>query len=216
MSPRSSSEHLPRPSAGFTLLEILIAISILAIVLTTVYGIVASISGAKDRLEQEGEVYQRVRIIYDRLGREIRGVCPVGGPAQKGVFRTGQDADGNPMLELTTTATAQLGTQQTGIALVRYSLAPDREKPAGQVLLRTEQSALVSDEALRETGPMRLAEGIAQMEWRFLIQDQWRTELDVTRDGLPLLVELTLTMTDSQGQTLPFRTAFDVPNIVWK
>ena len=217
MSPRSSSDRLlPGPAAGFTLLEILVAISIVAIVLTTLYGVFASISRAKERLEQDGEVYQRVRVIYDRLGREFRGVCPVGGPAQKGVFRTGRDADGNPILELTTSAAAQLGTQQTGIALVRYTLAQDRENPSGKALFRTEQSALVSDEAIRESGPMRLAVGIEQMEWRFLVQDQWLTDLDATRDGLPLLVELTLTMTDSQGQTLPFRSAFDVPNIVWR
>jgi len=216
MSPRSSSEHLSRPSAGFTLLEILVAISIVAIVLTTLYGVFASVSRAKDRLEQDGEVYQRVRVIYDRLGREFRGVCPVGGPAEKGVFRTGQDADGNPVLEITTSAAAQLGTQQTGIAMVRYTLAPDPESPSGKALFRTEQSALVSDETIRAAGPMRLAAGIAQMEWRFLIQDQWRRDLDATQDGLPLLVELTLTMTDSQGQTLPFRSAFDVPNIAWR
>ncbi|MHB8708061.1 MAG: prepilin-type N-terminal cleavage/methylation domain-containing protein [Desulfuromonadales bacterium] len=215
MSPRSSSEYPTGKSAGFTLLEILVAISIIAIVLTTIYGVFASVSRTKERLEQDGEVYQRVRIIYDRLGREFRGVCPVGGPEQKGVFRTGRDAEGNPTLEITTSATAQLGTQQTGIALIRYTLAPDREKPAGKSLFRTEQSALVSDELLKETGPMRLAAEIDQLEWRFLVQGQWRNELDVDQDGLPLMVELMLTLTDAQGQKLPFRSAFEVPNINW-
>ena len=217
MSPRSSSSRpLPGPAAGFTLLEVLVAISIVAIVLTTLYGIFASISRAKERLEQEGEVYQRVRVIYDRLGRELRGVCPIGGPMQRGVFRAGRDADGNPSLELTTSAAAQLGVQQTGIALVRYTLAPDRESNSGKALFRTEQSALVGDESIRTTGPMRLATGVERMEWRFLLQDQWQSDLDATLDGLPLLVELTLTMTDAQGQALPFRSAFDVPNIVWE
>jgi general secretion pathway protein J len=217
MSPRSSSDRLlSGQAAGFTLLEILVAISIVAIVLTTLYGVFASVSRAKERLDQDSEVYQRARVIYDRLGREFRGVCPVGGPAQKGVFRTGRDAEGNLILEITTSATAQLGLQQTGIALVRYTLAQDRENPTGKALFRTEQSALVSDEALREGGPMRLAVGIDQMEWRFLVQDQWLTDLDATRDGLPLMVELTLTMTDARGQTLPFRSAFEVPNIVWR
>lgn len=215
MSPRSSFESPGGQSAGFTLLEILVAISIVAIVLTTVYGVFTSVSRAKERLEQDSEVYQRVRVIYDRLGREFRGVCPVGGPGQTGVFRTGRDADGNPTLEITTSATAQLGTQQTGIALVRYTLAPDREKPVGKSLFRTEQSALVSDEAIRETGAMRLAAEIDQLEWRFLVQGQWRNELDVAQDGLPLLVELTMTMTDARGEKLPFRSAFEVPNINW-
>jgi len=216
MSPRSFSERGRRASGGFTLLEILVAISIVAIVLTTVYGVFTSISGAKERLEKDGEVYQRARVIFDRLGRELRGACPVGGPEQQGVFRTGTDADGNPTLELTTSATAQLGVQQTGIALIRYTLAPDPETPSGRVLFRTEQSALINDETARQNGAMRLAAGVGQMEWRFLIQDQWRNELDAAQDGLPLLAELTLTMTDARGQKLPFRSAFELPDITWR
>lgn len=215
MSPRSSSERRRR-SGGFTLLEILVAISIVALVLTTVYGVFTSVSRAKARLDAEGEIYQRVRVIYDRVGRELRGVCPAGGPEQKGVFRTARDADGNPLIEFTTSATAQLGVRQTGIALIRYTLAEDREVPAGRVLMRAEQSALVGDEVLRATGPMRLAAGIEQMQWRFRLGDQWREELDAARDGLPLLVELTLTMADGRGGTLPFRTTFELPDITWR
>lgn len=221
MSLRSFSDRSPgtapaRTCRGFTLLEILVAISIVAIVLTTVYGVFTSVSGAKERLEADGEIYQRVRVIYDRLGREFRGVCPVGGPGQKGVFRTGSDAAGNPILELTTSATAQAGARQTGIALITYTLAPDRDNPAGKVLYRSEQSVLVSDTAMRESGAMRLAAGIERMEWRFLVQDQWRSDLDVSQDGFPLQAEITLTMIDGRGGTLPFRSAFELPNIKWK
>ncbi|MCM2264529.1 MAG: prepilin-type N-terminal cleavage/methylation domain-containing protein [Desulfuromonadales bacterium] len=216
MSPRSCSELRERASGGFTLLEVLVAISIAAIVLTTVYGVFTSISGAKERLEKDGEVYQRARVVFDRLGRELRGVCPVGGPERKGVFRTGTDADGNPTLELTTSATAQLGVQQTGIALIRYTLAPDPENRSSRALFRTEQSALLSDEAIRQNGAIRLATGVDRLEWRFLHQDQWRDELDAAQDGLPLLAELTLTMTDARGEKLPFRSAFELPDITWR
>lgn len=221
MSPRSSSDKgLAKQPAGhaggFTLLEILVAISIVAIVLTTVYGVFTSVSGAKERLEADGETYQRVRVIFDRLGRELRGACPIGGPQQHGVFRTGTEADGTPFLEITTSATAQLGLRQTGIALIRYTLVSDAEEPSGKVLYRSEQSALVNDETLRAIGPMRLAAGIEQMEWRFLAEDQWRSELDASRDGLPLQVELTLTMVDGRGKKLPFRSAFELPDIRWR
>lgn len=216
MSPRSSSERAARRCAGFTLLEILVAIAIAAIVLTAIYGVFASVSRAKERLDQDGEAFQRARVIFDRLGREFRGVCPVGGPDRRGVLRTGVDADGNPILELTTSATAQLGVRQTGIALIRYTLATDPENPAGKILYRSEQSALVNDEDLRQSGPMRLAAGIEQLEWRFLVGEQWLNRLDAEQAGLPLLAELTLTMTDARGGRLPFRSAFELPDITWR
>lgn len=216
MSLRSCSERLRTDRRGFSLLEVMVAIGIVAIILTAVYGIFTSVSNARDRLEQDGELYHRVRVIFDRIGREFRGVCPVGGPERNGVFRTGQDASGHPILELTTSATVQSGLQQTGVALVRYALAPDPEQPGGTVLLRVEQSALVDDDTLRQAGPMRMATGIAQLEWRFLIDDQWHNELDAARDGLPLLVELTLTMIDARGEKHPFRSAFELPDIAWR
>lgn len=215
MSPRSCSKGRGQAAAGFTLLEILVAISIVALVLTTVYGVFASISAAKTRLEHDGELYQRARVIFDRLGRELRGVCPVGGPGQRGVLRAGPDGAGNPGLELTTSATAQLGVQQTGIALIRYTLGKDPEGGSERALFRSEQSALVSEEALRDSGPMRLASGVRELTWRFQVGDQWLAELDADRDGLPSLVEVTLTLTDSEGQPLAFRSAFELPDIVW-
>lgn len=216
MSPRSCSERPTHRAGGFTLLEILVTISIVAIVLTSVYGIFISVSGARERLEKDGETYHRARVIFDRVGRELRGVSPVGGPEQHGVFRTGQDEGGNPTLEMTTSATAQLGLQQTGVALVSYSLADDIDKSGGKVLYRAEQAALVNDETLRQTGPMRLATGIEQLEWRFLFDEQWRNEWDAARDGLPQLVELTLTLTADRGQKLLFRSAFELPDLVWR
>lgn len=216
MSRHSFSDRPASNSRGFTLLEILVAISIVALVLTAVYGVFASISGAKERLERDAEIYQRARVVFDRLGRELRGVCPIGGAEQKGVFRTGTDADGQAILELTTSATAQLGLQQTGIALIRYTLAPEPESAPGKSLFRTEQSALLRDDVPGENGAMRLATGVARLEWRFLVQGEWRSELDAARDGLPALVEVALTMTDSRGHPLHFRSAFDLPDIAWR
>ena len=216
MSPRSCSEQRHQAAAGFTLLETLVAISIVAVVLLTVYGVFASVSTAKERLEHDGELYQRARVIFDRLGRELRGVCPVGGPEQRGVLRAGLDGEGNPTLELTTSATARLGVQQTGIALIRYALGKDPESGAERALFRSERSALVSEEALRESGAMRLAAGVRELTWRFQVGNEWRSELDADRDGLPTLVEVSLTLTDSQGQPLAFRSAFDVPDIAWR
>ena len=70
----SSSERRDRgKSNGFTLVEILVAISIIAILMTTIYGIFTTVSNTKDRLDTDSEAYHRARVIFDRFGREIRG-----------------------------------------------------------------------------------------------------------------------------------------------
>ena len=218
ISPRSSSDaQRCAGSAGFTLIEVLVAVSIAAIVLTAIYGVFTAVSAAKIRLEADSEAYHRARIIFDRLGREIRGAVPIGGTDGRGVFRAGRDGDGRPFLELTTTAVAQQGEAATGIALIRYSLAEDRERPQGKdVLLRSERSALQSETATANTGQMRLAPGIEQLQLRFYNGTDWRDDWDARQGGLPRLVELSLAMVDVEGRSHRFFSAFDLPGIDWQ
>ena len=218
ISPRSSSDRRRGAgSAGFSMIEVLVAVSIAAIVLTAIYGVFTGVSAAKIRLEADSEAYHRARIIFDRLGREIRGAVPIGGSDGKGVFRAGRDGSGRPFLELTTTAVAQQGEAATGIALIRYSLAEDRERPQGKdVLLRSERSALQSETTVANTGLMRLAPGIEQLQLRFSNGSDWRDDWDAGQGGLPRLVELSLAMVDAEGRSHRFFSAFELPGIAWK
>ena len=219
ISPRSCSKG-PRHSsaAGFTLIEVLVAISMAAIVLTTIYGVFTSVSSAKIRLEADGEVYHRARVIFDRLGREIRGAVPVGGKDGKGVFLGGRDGRGWPFLELTTTAVAQQVEGATGIALIRYSLAEDHDRPGSKIvtLQRSEQSALQNAVAADSAGQLRLAPGIEQMQLRFYTGTDWRDDWNAGQGSLPALVELSLVMVDAEGQRHPFASAFELPGVAWK
>lgn len=217
-SPRCCSEQRAcSASAGFTLVEVLVAISMAAIVLTAIYGVFTSVSAAKTRLDADSEVYHSARVIFDRLGREIRGAAPAGGPNGKGVFQGGRDVRGYPFLELTTTAVAQQGEASTGIALIRYSLAEDRERPkSGSVLQRSERSALQGATAAELAGLLRLAAGIEELQLRFFSGSDWREEWDAGLDGLPAMVELSLAMLDSEGRSHRFASAFELSSIAWK
>jgi general secretion pathway protein J len=69
MSDRSSVHH--RDSRGFTLLEILIAISILAIVLTTIYAAYSGTLTIIKELDDDSRAYQMARITLDRINRDL-------------------------------------------------------------------------------------------------------------------------------------------------
>ena len=219
ISPRSSSRRSGRSTAaGFTLIEVLVAISMAAIVLTAVYGVFTSVSSAKIRLEADSEAYHRGRIVFDRLGREIRGAVPIVGTDGTGVFRGGLDDRDLPFLELTTTAVAQQVEGGTGIALIRYNLAEDREQPGDRILVlqRSEQPAFQNAATTVTGGLLRLAPGIERLQLRYYTGSDWRDDWNASIDGLPAMVELSLVMIDAEGSRHQFASAFELPGVAWK
>ncbi len=106
--PRCVAGRSTRPMAGFTLLEVLVAIAIFALASAMAYGSLDQVLRARDRLEEERGFWQALTLVMLRLEQDIgqarnRGVRDTDGrllpPLQ------GQPADslgsGAPGLELT-------------------------------------------------------------------------------------------------------------------
>lgn len=185
----------------------MVAVTVITLLLTTIYGVFASVSGSKERLEKRGESFHRARVLFDRIGREVRGAY-YSKDNPDTLFAGGNDEDGLPFLTLATTATTPLSGQAEGIAAVRYTLRPDTESDGdGQVLLRSEQP-LFSD-AGGQGREYRLTTGVTEMQLRFYADGSWEDEWD---SGLPEMVELTLTVS-VDGVATPFRSSFDVPKL---
>jgi general secretion pathway protein J len=210
-TPSSSERRHSGTSNGFTLVEILVAISIIAILMSSIYGIFTSISTTKDRLDTDSEAYHRARVIFDRLGREIRGAYYT--PKNDAtLFRGGETSDGTIFLELSTTAVSPLSSEGTGFALVRYTLEEDREADDGsKVMLRSERALLTQTEAREEPTAMRLAPGISAFSVRFYADAAWHESWDAAANGLPVMVEVSLRTSDRNGEEIPFLTAFELP-----
>lgn len=211
MLPRSCfNRQGRRAQQGFTLVEVLVAISLLAIVLTSVYGVFSTVSATKLRLDKDSAEYHLARVIFDRLGRELHGAYYRRGD-QTTLFRGGTNAQGESFLELTTTAVTPLSTAGTGIAEVRYRLAPDEKSDDdSHVLLRAERPRQSASGAVDDR-MMRLAPNVASLALRFYAAGSWQEEWDAAQEGLPQLVEISLVVgLDEQRQT-PFTTTFDLP-----
>ena len=208
----SFSEQQRRQSGGFTLIEILVAISIVAILLTSIYGIFSTVSSAKDRLDTDSEAYHRARVIFDRLGRELRGAYYTASNKNTR-FRGGTDSDRRPFLELSTTAVSPLSSTGTGFALVHYRLEEDAETNDGsKIMLRREAPLLASEETLDEDAAMRLAPGISRFQVRFYAEAAWHDNWEAAGSGLPEMVEVLLYTIDAEGEETPFLTAFELPD----
>jgi general secretion pathway protein J len=194
---------------GFTLIEILIAVTITAILLVTIYGVFTSVSSARNRIETEGEGYHQARVIFDRIGREIRGAYYLRGNKNT-VFKGGIDEERNPFLFLSTSATTPQAERQGGIALVRYRLRQDAEAEGQKVLTRSEAPLVEEDQAPRE---YRLATGIEALQLRFSDGDTWQESWDSdSLNAAPVMVEVALEVR-LEGNVVPFRSIFEVPKV---
>jgi general secretion pathway protein J len=203
----------PHSERGFTLIEVLVAISILAILLTSVYGIFSSVSLARERLDADSAEYHRARVLFDRLGRELRGAYFQASDPNL-VFTGLKTDDGSFELELTTSAVSPLSETGSGIAKVHYLLAEDKEEAAnGRVLLRSEHP--VHDSTDEETaGMMRLVPGIEAMSLRFYANGQWQTTWQARTSGLPELVEIALQLRTGGEEPIHFISAFEIPEVM--
>jgi general secretion pathway protein J len=206
---------MSRREQGFTLVEVLVAVTVTAILLTTVFGIFTSVSRAKERVEGNGAGYHQARVLFDRIGRELRSAYLVRtNPNTR--FEGGKDDEQHLFLELTTTTFTPYGGNRGGIARVRYELAPDDEAPAAKeppwVLLRKEGN-LFDPERFDQRPGYRLATGIREMQIRYQNESgEWFEEWPRSNNRLPQMVELTLTV-EIDGAPVPLRTTYRVQEL---
>ncbi|HKJ04100.1 MAG TPA: GspJ family type II secretion system protein [Geopsychrobacteraceae bacterium] len=176
-----------RGEKGFTLVEILVAISIGSILLTTIYGVFSSVSGARDRLEAVGEEYHQARVLYDRMAGEIRSGYFSTSSKQTRLL-AGSNNQGYPFLEFSTTLSTPLfGGRPGGISLVRYEQLEMEQEIR---LYRSEWPLLIDKSELR---PQLLITGLKTFSLRYYDGSDWQDEWDSQQTGmLPKMIELTI------------------------
>jgi len=73
-----------RRRVGFTLLELLIALSLFAVIMVVVGSVFSTGILAWRRAEGESEQYQEIRLTFDRMGLELRNMIPYQGTPFEG------------------------------------------------------------------------------------------------------------------------------------
>ena len=187
-------------NTGFTLLEILVAIALASILLTTIYGVFSTTSAAKELVEKQGAALHLGRVLIARLDRELLGLSLKNLKSQPALIG-GKNSLGEPYIELLTTSS---GGPQIGISQVRYRLGRDAD---GQMTLWHSAKALNSREVATEE---RLTQGIDLLTFGFFDGQNWLDDWNSLNTGRPLLVRAELTLQDS-GITTPLISVFDLP-----
>jgi len=199
-----------QPSRGFTLVEVLVAISIFAIAISSIYGVFTSISATKDKLDLDSETYHQARVILDRIGREIHGIY-VHSSNDANILDGGFNEKGLVFFELSTTATVSLNIDGIGFVSVRYELVEDHESDNGSYVIMRTEKPLLGSMSLQDVPPMRMASGIKSFRVRYFSENTWQNQWNEKLQGFPDMLEIMMTIYDKKGEETPFLTAFKLP-----
>jgi len=160
---------------GFTLLELLVAITVLAVVSLIAWRGLDVLVATRERLEPEGERARGLLTLFGQLDRDLAAAAP---PALIGERRPSvqwtQGTDGNAVIELLRVSPATSdGTNQA--SRVRWSLEE------GRVLRRASPPSLTFDAAPEDTWQTTpLLEGVR----RFAVR-AWRNGQGWSKESAP-------------------------------
>jgi len=204
---------------GFTLLELLVALGIVAIVVTLLYETFNAVLRSTKEVDAESEIDQMVRISMERMTNELRSAYwrPSSGTGGPTVFMfVGQDSSDSDQpadtLQFTTLSYARVGEGSTDptVTVVEYALVPDPETQTSVLMHREETVPLEpSENSLEE---YELAESVIGLNFRYFDGQNWLDQWsDADKKRLPKAVEIQLIIKDYSGQERQFITQTDIP-----
>lgn len=193
---------VPWRRAGFTLLELLIALVLLAVLTTALYASFFTVVKARERAAEGMEARRELGATLDLLRREIAAALISGSDKRLHFVVKDRDNFAKPasILELTTLALPQTTQviRESGIRTVRYEML---EKKGQSILTRREQDLFFDLQNVRPYPQMERISG-------FLVEcydgTKWLKSWDSSlNNGLPSMVRVTVQF-EEQGRTEEF------------
>lgn len=207
---------------GFTLIEILIAILILGIVLSTVY---VSYTGTFRNIrasEYDSEIYDMGRMTMERMMKDLGAIAPYRGRFELTARPNDRGREGFTSLSFTAAVNLALGEKDRspGVSTVEYFMADDREKD-GLVLLRADGRRREKDGGSGPRHGFVLCDRIHSLGFRFFDatgkgHDTWDSASDADaqqKNTAPtaIAIELNLVNADDPAHPHTFMTRAYLP-----
>ncbi len=212
---------------GFTLLEVMLAIAILAIVATLIYGAFEQTSRNKRRIDEDLDHYRTVQLALDRMSRELSMAyvsTHVNPSPSLQTVRTafiGEDHGREDRIDFTSFSHRRLfrNAHESDQNELSYFVTNHPDRPGVRVLARREQNRVDEDPQRGGTAQI-LIENVEGFEVEYFdpISSDWVKSWDTTQpigqpNRLPLQVRIFLTVPDSRrrGRTQTFGTRASLP-----
>ena len=210
------------PQAGFTLLELMLALAILALILVMIAGSFNAVVHSKIHGEARLDVDREGRAIVWQMANEIRGAVQMpypGVPANTLLLGRAQMMGGSAV-DGFTVSTLSAGHRRaiTGMdaeELVTYTGTSNSQVPGYYILTRSQRSALLQGVNLPGPPPIMLADNVVALHLRYSNGLAWLESWDSTAlpppTQLPVAVSIDLTLGAGRGRTMNFSTEVVVP-----
>ncbi len=113
---------------GFTLLELLISLTIVALIVVVIFGAFRIGIRAWEKGEEDIEVQQRRRIVLDLVKRQLASICLIPREGKLPLFLKGDDKSLEFISCLPAMPDNVLSGNKSGIVYVKYVVIPDEDE----------------------------------------------------------------------------------------
>jgi len=212
-----------RAKPGFTLLELMLAIAILALVLIMIMGSFNAVIHSKVHGEARLTADRQGRAILWELSNEIRGAVQTPNPVSNVLLIGSGQMHGGAPADAITVSTLAAGHRRaiTGLdaeQIVSYSVTPNSNVRGWYVLSRSQSSALLLGTSSFAPPATELADNLVSLHIKYFNGSTWLESWDSTAlpppAQLPLAVSIDLVLGAGNGRIMNFSTEVVLPMAV--
>lgn len=193
---------------GFTLVEILIAIALSALLLVTVYSTYFSIARSIDGTIGTQELLETGRILIEVLQRDLRGTSGTRFP----FVATVDEINGKLVTNIVFVTSTPSSTNPFKWNKVGYTLIQDRQ---GQWIFIKKTAKNPNDDLDQLGSAFEVSRLVSSFRLHFFDGNEWLEKWDSRSGGkLPKQVRISIELSDEKKQVQTFTTEESIPSAV--
>jgi general secretion pathway protein J len=200
---------------GFTLLEVMVAMSVVAVLSVTLFYAFAGLSRTRGILEENADIHTMGRVAMLRIQREVSLAFLTSLRIPTGSYETrffGEDSDPVDLLSFTSLSHERIVRDAQESDQTEISYFEESDPESGYLMLMHREAPRIDDDM--ETGGvvLPLSRRVKSLNFRYFDEqkrkwlDDWDSDALDQASRLPFMVSIELVLVDTEGEEHPFRS----------